>query len=154
MSENSIDKVVNEKQLVALVQEAAAVKTRTASIAGVFGERVKAAVENGHLNKKAFSIVAGLHKMPDELRRNDAIRSLRLYLDMLDEALWHTGHAGDLFDEDEDEAEDKDEADAEQEPDPVDAQTAENVRLLKRGIKKLPEEAVGLPGADAPGNVH
>jgi hypothetical protein len=93
------EKIVNAKQLAALVRESCSVKDRTSSITGTFGERVKTAVENGHLNRKAFAVVAGLARMKDDVARDRAIRDIPLYIDMLrEQGLFPAEHVGDLVD--------------------------------------------------------
>jgi hypothetical protein len=49
-----------------LVQEGRNVKKRTQSIAGEFGEKIAAAVENKHLDRKALSLARTLDALADE----------------------------------------------------------------------------------------
>lgn len=115
----------NAKHVIALMKEAATVKEKTSSIAGAFGERMKAAQENGHLNGKAFRFVAGLHRM-EELKRNATIAHLRAYLEFAEEEWARGSHHGDLAEQAEKDAAATAEA----------AQVAENEKNLK-GIKQL-----------------
>jgi hypothetical protein len=97
-AEGAVERPVDKNQLIALIKESYATIERASSITGVFGERVKAAVENGRLNKGVFSLVCKLHRM-EELKRQAFIRDLELYLDMIEEAgLWGHQHVGDLED--------------------------------------------------------
>lgn len=94
------ESVVNRKHLSALIREGVSTRDRTASISGTFRERIGDAVENGHLNRKAFNIALGLAKMKDEVARDRAIRDLPLYIDMLrEEGVFPAEHVGDLVDD-------------------------------------------------------
>ncbi len=94
------ERVVNRKQLSALIREGVSTRDRTASITGTFRERIGEAVENGNLNRKAFNIALGLAKMKDEVARDRAIRDLPLYIDMLrEEGIFPAEHVGDLVDD-------------------------------------------------------
>lgn len=98
-SEASVERPVDKHQLIALVKESYATKEQTSAIAGAFGERVKNAVENGRLNKKAFSFVCQLHRM-EELKRQAVIRDMQLYIDMIEEGgLWGSQHVGNMIDD-------------------------------------------------------
>lgn len=132
--EDAVQRTVAPKQLIALIKEADQKKTRMQSLSGELGERVKAAVENGHLHKGAFGLCVKLHRM-DDLKRADYIRSVRLYLDICEqEQLWGSVHTGDL-------ATMADQADEEG----ADEKAAkENSKKLRKGIKPL-------EGGDAPG---
>lgn len=94
------ERVVNRKQLSALIREGVSTRDRTASITGTFRERIGEAVENGNLNRKAFNIALGLAKMKDEVARDRAIRDPPLYIDMLrEEGIFPAEHVGDLVDD-------------------------------------------------------
>jgi hypothetical protein len=94
------ERVVNRKQLSALIREGVSTRDRTASITSTFRERIGEAVENGNLNRKAFNIALGLAKMKDEVARDRAIRDLPLYIDMLrEEGIFPAEHVGDLVDD-------------------------------------------------------
>ncbi len=96
----STERVVSKKHLSALIREGVSTRDRTASISGTFRERIGDAVENGHLNRKAFNIALGLAKMKDEVARDRAIRDLPLYIDMLrEEGVFPAEHVGDLVDD-------------------------------------------------------
>lgn len=128
-AETSVEKPVDKHQLIALVKESYATKEQTSSIAGAFGERVKKAVENGRLNKKAFSFVCQLHRM-DELKRQAVIRDVQLYIDMIEEGgLWGSQHVGNMIDDME-----RDDGSTEEE-----AIIAENKKALSR-IAQLSDE--------------
>jgi hypothetical protein len=147
-SESSGERIVDKNFLIGLIKESKVTKERTSSIAGSFGERIKSAVDNGNLDRKAFAIVAGIYKMGDELRRKEVIRNVDLYLDMCEEAgLFGSEHMGDIAEQAERAAAEAKEAAAKQEAD----QVSSNVVALTKGISKLEEdhdEAVDA-GADA-----
>eukprot|EP01037_Dinobryon_pediforme_P011876 gene11876-11967_t len=132
MSEDTT-KIVNPKQLVALIKDSDQKKTRMQSISGEIGQRVKEATENGHLHRGAFALMVRLYRM-DELKREDFIRQFDLYVDMCREnELFGTEHTGDLVDMA------ANANDSEQENDP-DAEAAErNEALLRGGISELKE---------------
>lgn len=136
-------KSVNPKQLVGLIKDADQKKSKMQSISGELGERVKNAVENGHLHKGAFGLMVKLYRMEED-RRADFIRSIILYLDICrEQSLFGQEHVSDLVD-------DADLADMargdgvadEGERDP-DTEAAEaNAAALEGGIKELdPEDA-------------
>lgn len=148
MSEK-VERLVNSKQLAALVKEGKTVKDRTSSIAGEFGERVKAARENGHLNGVVFRWMAQLFRMP-ELERIRAINLFPVYCDkLIEEGVFGPMHVGDLVDNaekqraDEDDNETDDdtgEADEFDEADPAREQVAANADAIEKGISELPAE--------------
>lgn len=126
----AVEKPVDKHQLIALVKESYTTKEQTSAIAGKFGERVKNAVENGRLNKKAFGFVCGLHRM-EELKRQAVIRDVQLYLDMIEESgLWGHQHVGNMVD-------DMEREDGEADPDAE--ITAANAKALK-GLRTLSNE--------------
>lgn len=128
----AVEKPVDKHQLIALVKESYTTKEQTAAIAGKFGERVKNAVENGRLNKKAFAFVCALHRM-EELKRQAVIRDAQLYIDMIEESgLWGHQHVGNMVDEME-----REEGDESSEGE--DDIAAENARAL-RGLAQLSDE--------------
>lgn len=124
MSEET-QKIVNEKQFVALIKAASEAKTRQASISGEIGERLKHAAEYGGLHKAAFAMVLKLHRM-DEQRRNEFLRKFIIYCEFAEaNGLFGAAHVGDLADM---AKADEDEEAAER-----------NSELLSKGIKKLDE---------------
>jgi uncharacterized protein (UPF0335 family) len=132
---DATEKVINKKQFLALLNHADQCKTRQQSINGELGERVKNAVENANLDKKAFGLILQAKRM-DELKREAFKRNFDLYWDFCAEAgLFGQEHVGDLASM----AQETPEEDA----DAVAA--AENTKKLEAGIKPLPE-------ADAPGS--
>ena len=148
MSEEA-SKVVNPKQLVALIKDADQKKTRMQSISGEIGQRVKDATENGHLHRGAYALMVRLYRM-DELKREDFIRQFNLYVDMCREnELFGTEHTGDLVDM---------AAEASEQDNDPDADAAErNEALLRDGISELkePEDAhlhVSTNVGDEPGS--
>lgn len=132
--EDAVQRTVAPKQLVALIKETDQKKTRMQSLSGEIGERIKNAVENGHLHKGAFGLCVRLFRM-DDLKRRDHIRSVRLYLDICEqEGLFGTEHVGDLVEQ----------ASGADEPNVDESAAKETTRKLKKGIKPL-------EGGDAPG---
>lgn len=95
-TETSVDRVVAPKQLLALIADAHQKRDKISTIAGELGERIKNAVENGRLHRAAFTLMVRLYKM-EELKREDFIRQIGLYVDMCREGnLFRPEHAGDL----------------------------------------------------------
>jgi hypothetical protein len=94
----AVERIVSAKQLIALIKESTNVKSKTAEVSGAFGERVKVAIEDGHLHRQAFGVVAKMHRM-EELKREAFIRQLWLYVDICrKEGLFGAEHTGDLAD--------------------------------------------------------
>ena len=133
------ERVVSKKHLSALIREGVSTRDRTASISGTFRERIGDAVENGHLNRKAFNIALGLAKMKDEVARDRAIRDLPLYIDMLrEEGVFPAEHVGDLVDDAEKAASGEDETETEaDERDPA-AAAADAAFSAEDGIEPAP----------------
>lgn len=128
-TETSVQRTVAPDLLVSLVKKSDECKTEMLSISGELGERVKHAIENGHLHRGAFGLVSRLYRM-DEFRRNDFIRQFNLYCDICREkGLFGAEHVGDLVDT----AEQKQEH---PEPDIV----AQNAEALEKGIKPLADD--------------
>jgi hypothetical protein len=99
MSAAKAERIVNKSLLVSLVRESVSAKERTSSIAGTLGEHVAAAVENGNLHRKTYSLVAGIARMKNPAEREQVIRLFPLYIDMLTEAgFFPAQHVGDLAD--------------------------------------------------------
>lgn len=120
-------KLVNAKQLVALLKDADQKKTRVASINGELGERIKAAVEDGNLHRQLFGLMLKLSRQ-DEIKRNDFLAQFPEYVRMCREAgLFGQEHAGDLLDQ-------------EPEKDPDEAAAEANTKALEKGISKLSDE--------------
>lgn len=157
-TETSTERATPAKQLLALIAAKNSAVAKTASISGEIGERIKNAAENGHLHRKAFAVVAAADRMEED-RRNDFVRSLRLYLDICEHHWDGEGHVGDLADQAAQSAEADDAA-----------HVAENIKNLagigqlteeerkfdddtsskpSRRVRKGAGEIVGIPGADA-----
>lgn len=97
--ETSTEKVISKTQLLALIKEANATKTKIGELSGALGERVKNASDNGNLHKAAFANVVKLSRM-EELKRRDYLRQREIYEQFAQEAgLFGEEHAGDLLDE-------------------------------------------------------
>ena len=147
------ERVVSKKHLSALIREGVSTRDRTASISGTFRERIGDAVENGHLNRKAFNIALGLAKMKDEVARDRAIRDLPLYIDMLrEEGVFPAEHVGDLVDDAEKAAagEDETEGDGEaDERDPV-AAAADAAFSAEDGVEPAPPKRQRAKVGEAP----
>ena len=147
------ERVINRKHLSALIREGVSTRDRTASISGTFRERIGDAVENGHLNRKAFNIALGLAKMKDDVARDRAIRDLPLYIDMLrEEGVFPAEHVGDLVDDAEKAAagEDETEGDGEaDERDPV-AAAADAAFSAEDGVEPAPPKRTRAKVGEAP----
>jgi hypothetical protein len=143
-TENSVDRTVAPKQLIALIQEAHRERGKISTISGALGERVKLAIDNGHLHRGAFALSVRLYKM-DELKREDFLRQIDLYVDICRAGgLFGAEHAGDLVEDAEREQEAQAEADAdagEGEPVPLSAAA----KAVQKGIKQLAPKRRGRP---------
>jgi hypothetical protein len=148
----AVERIVSAKKLIALIKESTNVRSKTAEISGVFGERVKVAIDDGYLHRQAFGVVAKMHRM-EELKREAFIRQLWLYVDICrKEGLFGAQHTGDL-----DEMSRNDDAE-ERDEEPVDDEAAKAASDAARvahasGIKPLkprPPRRGALDGADAP----
>lgn len=143
------ERVVSKKHLSALIREGVSTRDRTASISGTFRERIGDAVENGHLNRKAFNIALGLAKMKDEVARDRAIRDLPLYIDMLrEEGVFPAEHVGDLVDDAEAAAAGEDDASAD-DRDPV-AAAADAAFSAEDGVDPAPPKRQRAKVGEAP----
>lgn len=72
---------INQKKLRSLLASARSARADISEIAGGMGEAISKAVENDHLDRKAFNIVKSLDKMePDRLA--DVLENLEHYLDI------------------------------------------------------------------------
>ena len=95
-TKTSVDRVVAPRQLLALIKDAHQKRNEIQGIAGTLGDRVKNAIENGHLHRAAFALMVRLYKM-DELKREDFIRQIPIYIEMCRKGeLFGVEHAGDL----------------------------------------------------------
>lgn len=95
-SEDSVDRTVSPKLLIGLIKEAHNKKSKMDTIKGELGDRVKSAVEDGHLHRAAFALIVKLYRM-EEQKREDFIRQAELYVAICREAdLFGPVHAGDL----------------------------------------------------------
>lgn len=100
MSEEKAIKLPSRTVVLALMKESVATKEKTAEIAGRFGERVKAQVENGGMDAAAFRIAAGIYRLyqNNEIKAKDRVAHLRAYLDMIEDHIAQAGHVGNLDD--------------------------------------------------------
>lgn len=118
--------------VLSLVRRSNEAKTKMQSISGVLGEEIKEAVENKHLNARALKNIARLARM-DADKRLAELSAFDLYRTYAEEAgLFGGGHVGDLVDDAASESE-------QSEASSLGDVAAENVRKLRRGIKKIPE---------------
>lgn len=136
------EKTANKKQVLALVAALNETKTKTASINGEIGKRIRSAVENGHLHAGALKLVAKLARMA-ELKRADFLRAFELYCDFAKEgALFGEEHEGDLADEAEAEA-----------PPNNGIERLSNIRTLEQPPKRRGRPRKNpLPGAETSGS--
>lgn len=126
-------KIVNAKQFLALIKAADQAKTKVASINGEIGERIKTAVEDGHLHAGAFKLILKLSRQ-DEDKRDEFLRQSDIYREMaIKGGLFGEEHTGDLDDL-------ARKAAAEQAEDEESSRVAENVHRLETGIKTLSDE--------------
>ncbi len=161
MPENNVEKITSAKKLGELVKFSAATKKRMQSEAGTLGEKIADAVEKHHLHKGAFAVIARLHRM-DELKRNDFIRSLDAYMDIMENTLWKDqGHTGDL-------AENAGDGDPETEETEDQKAAKANAEAIKAGIKETDpakgdgrkkrtaadDKIVGFPSAPPSNQTH
>jgi hypothetical protein len=74
-------KQISQNDLVRLLNRCNSLGTQASEIAGEMGNMVKQAVDGKNLDRKAFSIVRGLHKMSTQ-RLRSTLPALLLYIDM------------------------------------------------------------------------
>ncbi len=137
-----VERVISGQQFVALIKDGRATKGKTSELAGKFGERVKNAVENANLDRKAFSYAMAVAGM-EPFRQQQFLRNCSLYVDMLREAgLVREDQTEMELDQPETSADD--EAGETEGEAPLDTeeqeQVATNVRRLRRNIKQLPAD--------------
>lgn len=84
----------------ALFVQSVKTKEETATIAGKFGERVKAQVENGNLHNAAFGQAAAIYRKMrnNELKAKEHLAHLRHYIELIEEEMYQKGHTGNLAD--------------------------------------------------------
>src|ERR1017187_1953687 len=88
---------ISAKALGSLLKAGDICKTKTQSISGDFGQRVKDHVEKDELHAGAFKSVMKLYRMDPE-KRDDFRRSFQFLCDLCDEHGLFENHAGDLAD--------------------------------------------------------
>ncbi len=150
---------VNGDVLVQLVKSKAENKQKIGELNGEHGSRVKHHTELSGLNKTAYGFICKLDGMTPGARE-EALTCLDLYIDLMHEKKRWEAHVGDLAAQAEaasraegkpgDEQEDdhrtqfmKDNAAARlREAEAAEATVKTNVTAIKRGISKLPVEAV------------
>ena len=91
-------KLPNRSVVAALWRKGAEVKEKTSSIAGEFGERVRAQGENGGMHIPAFRKSQSIYNKStkNEIAALNEISHLRVYLDWLEEDIRGKGHVGDI----------------------------------------------------------
>lgn len=132
---DTIERIAPDHQVLALLRLGTETATKVAALNGTLGKSIKAAADNGFLNKKALAEVRKMMKM-DALALSAYIRARDIYVgyavkggllqmqaDLLDHVDQQASQEG-----------------AEAAGDTDEAQTATNVTRLKRGISKLPDE--------------
>jgi len=156
-TEDSAERTVSPKQLVALIREASNKKSKIATLAGELGERVKNACENAHLHRGAYALSVKLFRM-EEQKREDFIRQAMLYIEICRESGLYEQHAGDLFDENTSDAMDAEAEEAAGEREAGEGREvplSEAAAAVQAGIKQLKPRKRGRPrksaleGADA-----
>lgn len=100
MSEGTASKLPSRSVVLALMKKSVATKEQTSKIAGEFGDRVKAQVDNGNLDAGAFRVAAGIYRLAqnNEIRAKDRISHIRVYLEWIEEELHGKGHVGNIDD--------------------------------------------------------
>jgi hypothetical protein len=91
------ERAASSSLVLSLIRQTNETKTRMQSEAGVLGEAIKSAAENGHLHPGALKFIARLARM-DELKRNDFRRALALYDDYAVAGGLFSGGQHDLID--------------------------------------------------------
>ncbi len=77
---SEVRKQIGARKLMGLLKDAAALKQDVSELTGTFGNAIKDAAENHHLNKRAFRICAGLYSLEPE-KLADTLDALDFYLD-------------------------------------------------------------------------
>jgi len=146
-TETSGEKIIPKEVFASLIRLSKATKEKTQSAAGELGQKIAHHVEFSHLHSKAFRMVAGLCGMKDELKRKEAIRMLKLYLDLADECgFFGSEHVGDIAEQ----AMEAAKRAAEEAQDQEAAHVAENAAKITKGIAQLEEEDEADPGDPEP----
>lgn len=78
------ERAIGKSQLVALLKEGMATKSKTSEIAGKFGKRLKSAADDANLDTKAFGYWMGVLRM-EALRQQAFLRNVEYYGDLLRE---------------------------------------------------------------------
>ena len=145
------ERAIGKSQLVALLKEGMATKSKTSEIAGKFGKRIKSAADDANLDTKAFGFCLSVLRM-EAMRQQAFLRNVEYYLDLLREEGLIRESQGELALDGEG---DDDESHATEDEAPLDAAESEqvetNVTRLKQNIRKTKpkDEPAAAPVADA-----
>lgn len=141
------ERAIGQQQLVALLKEGMATRSKTSEIAGKFGKRIKSASEDANLDTKAFNFWLGALRM-EAMRQQSFLRNVDYYGDLLREAGLIRESQGELPLEGEG---DDDTAHETEDENPLDSAEAEqvetNVRRL-RAIKPTKDVEEPAPAVD------
>lgn len=133
MTKDITKRATPKKLVLSLVRVINEAHSKVQSINGIIGHDVKDAVENMHLHSGALKLVAKLTRMDAE-KRDDFLRAYHLYWAYANGAnLFGEHHIGDLVD-------DAEAGVLSAETTPLGDVVANNIRKLRSGIKKLPED--------------
>lgn len=144
------ERAIGKQQLVALLKEALATKSKVSEISGKLGKRMKSAADDANLDTKAFNFWLGVLKM-EAMRQQAFLRNVDYYGDLLREEGLIRESQGELPLDGEG---DEDESHATEDEAPLDAAEAEQVetnvtRLKNIREKKPPKDEAQAPVADA-----
>jgi hypothetical protein len=103
----SVDRLITQKQLVALVRETGVKRKSIQSLVGSIGERVAESSEKHNLHRGVFTLMCKLAAM-DDLKREDFIRQFPIYVDHCRKGkVFGDGSYGDLLERNETQADEE-----------------------------------------------
>lgn len=142
------ERAIGKSQLVALLKEGMATKSKTSEIAGKFGKRIKSAADDANLDTKAFGFCLSVLRM-EAMRQQAFLRNVEYYLDLLREEGLIRESQGELALDGEGDDDTSHETEDENPLDSAEAEQVEtNVRRL-RAIKPTKDGEEAAPAVDA-----
>lgn len=97
-TETSVDKTIPAKDLISLLKRNEQQQSKISTLSGEMGEEIKLASDNKYLHRGAYKVLRKIYRM-DELKREDFLRQLNLYVDICRVGgVFGPEHTGDLVD--------------------------------------------------------
>lgn len=141
------ERAIGKSQLVALLKEGMATKSKTSEIAGKFGKRIKSASDDANLDTKAFGFCLSALRM-EAMRQQAFLRNVEYYLDLLREEGLIRETQGELELEGDGDEDGAHETEDERPLDSAEAAQVEDNVMRLRAIKQTKDKAPE-PVADA-----